>query len=146
MGYKASEQDLIAYLYGELEGIEKETMEQYLLEHAEARAELEKLKQLRSDTGSCKRQGSDCTSHISGRYPAEFSGEYTVLQNHCQYCSILLIIMMAAKFSGLQVRYGEGEMRISFSDDQPAKTGRNRFHNSCIDLNRSSADDQQRTQ
>jgi anti-sigma factor RsiW len=48
MGYKASEQDLIAYLYGELEGIEKETMEQYLLEHADARAELDKLRQLRS--------------------------------------------------------------------------------------------------
>ena len=54
MGYKATEHDLMAYLYGELEGKEKEMLEQYLLENAEARLELEKLKQLRHALGNVK--------------------------------------------------------------------------------------------
>jgi hypothetical protein len=48
MSYKPDEGAMMAYLYGELEGSEKEKFEQFLLKHEEARAELEKLKGLRS--------------------------------------------------------------------------------------------------
>ena len=48
MSYKPNENDLMAYLYGELEGSEKEAMDKYLFEHPEARIELERLQQMRS--------------------------------------------------------------------------------------------------
>ena len=48
MSYKPNENDLMAYLYGELEGSEKEAMEKYLFEHPDARRELERLQQMRS--------------------------------------------------------------------------------------------------
>jgi len=121
MGYKANEQDLIAYLYGELEGIEKETMEQYLLEHAEARAELEKLKQLRRTLGHVKDKEVIAPPLFLGDARHSFLGSIPYFKTIVSIAASLLIIMMAAKFSGLQLRYTEGEMRISFSDDQPAK-------------------------
>ena len=40
MSYKPNESDLMAYLYGELEGAEKEAMDKYLFEHPEARESL----------------------------------------------------------------------------------------------------------
>ena len=36
MSYKPSENDLMAYLYGELENPEREAVEKYLFEHPEA--------------------------------------------------------------------------------------------------------------
>ena len=43
MSYKPDQQDWMAFLYGELEGAEKEKMEQYILSSAEARLEFEKF-------------------------------------------------------------------------------------------------------
>ena len=119
MAYKASEQDLIAYLYGELEGTEKETIEQYLLEHAEARAELDKLKQLRSTLSHVSDKEVIAPPIFLGDTRHSFLGNIPYFKTIVSIAASLLIIMMAAKFSGLQVRYAGGEMRISFSDDQP---------------------------
>lgn len=47
MNYKPDEKDWMAYLYGELEGPEKEKIDQYLLVNAEARAEFDKFRRLR---------------------------------------------------------------------------------------------------
>ncbi|HYC83587.1 MAG TPA: hypothetical protein VEB86_00135, partial [Chryseosolibacter sp.] len=47
MNYRPDEKEWMAYLYGELEGADKDMFEKYLLEHREARAELEKYKGLR---------------------------------------------------------------------------------------------------
>src|SRR4051794_25983115 len=48
MNYKPDEKDWVAYLYGELEGEEKDKMDLHLLENAEARKEFEKFQNLRS--------------------------------------------------------------------------------------------------
>ena len=48
MNYKPDEKDLMAYLYDELQGQEKEKVERYLLENTEAREELEKFHKLRT--------------------------------------------------------------------------------------------------
>ena len=48
MSYKPSEQDLIAYLYDELEGVEKEKVEQYLLANPDARKQLDQLRSVSS--------------------------------------------------------------------------------------------------
>ena len=50
MNYKPSENDLMAYLYGELEGAEKEAFDKYLFDHPETRLELERLQQMRRRT------------------------------------------------------------------------------------------------
>lgn len=120
MGYKASEQDLIAYLYGELEGTEKAAVEEYLLEHAGARAELEKLRQLRDTLSYVKDKEVIAPPLFVGDTRSSFLGSIPYLKTIVSIAASLLIIMMAAKFSGLQFRYSGGEMRISFSGGQPA--------------------------
>ena len=52
MSYKPDEQSLMAYLYGELEGEELRKFENYLASSPEARAELQRLKELRAMMGA----------------------------------------------------------------------------------------------
>jgi len=54
MSYKPDESALMAYLYGEVEGQEKERIEQYLLQNPEARKDLENLKSVRKIMTSWK--------------------------------------------------------------------------------------------
>lgn len=119
MGYKASEQDMMAYLYGELEGKEKEAFEQYLLENAEARADFEKLKQLRSTL-----------SHVRDKEviaPPIFIGDnkerpiWTIpyFKTIVSIAASLLIVILAGKFAGLQVSFSDNELKVGFGEQLP---------------------------
>jgi hypothetical protein len=114
MAYKASENDLIAYLYGELEGKEKEMLEQHLLENAEARLELQKLKDVRM-----------LMAHVGDKEviaPPLFLGDNHRPQFYqapyfktiMTIAASLLVIMLAAKFTDLQVGYSDNELRLGF--------------------------------
>jgi len=121
MGYKASEQDLIAYLYGELEGIEKESMEQYLREHAEAREELEKLRQLRTTLSYVQDKEVIAPPIFLGDTGPRFFGSIPYFKTIVSIAASLLIVLMAAKFSGLQIRFADRQMVISFSGGDQIK-------------------------
>src|ERR1700752_412734 len=114
MAYKASEQDLMAYLYGELEGKEKELVEQYLLENADARLELEKLKQLRHALGQIKDKEVIAPPIFVGdsRPPVIWNAPY--FKTVISIAATLLLIMLVGKISGLQIGYSGNELRISF--------------------------------
>ena len=116
MAYKASENDLMAYLYGELEGKEKEMLEQYLLENAEARMELEKIREVRL-----------LFSHVRDKEviaPPLFLGDNRQRPfYHAPYfktimtiAASLLVIMLAAKISDLHMGYSDNELRIGFGE------------------------------
>jgi hypothetical protein len=121
MGYKASEQDLIAYLYGELEGIEKESMEKYLHEHAESREELEKLRQLRNTLSHVQDKEVIAPPIFLGETRQRFFGSIPYFKTVLSIAASLLILLMAAKFSGLQLRYADRQMVISFSGGSQVK-------------------------
>ena len=114
MGYKATEQDLMAYLYGELEGKEKEMVEQYLLENAEARLELEKLKQLRHALSNVKDKEVIAPPIFVGDSRQSFIWNAPYFKTIVSIAASLLIIMLVGKFSGLQIGYTDNELRISF--------------------------------
>src|SRR5215204_2741129 len=114
MGYKASEQDLMAYLYGELEGKEKELVEQYLLENAEARLELEKLKQLRHALGQVKDKEVIAPPIFVGDSRQPFVWNAPYFKTIVSIAASLLIVMLVGKFSGMQIGYTDSELRISF--------------------------------
>jgi hypothetical protein len=123
MGYKASEQDLMAYLYGELEGKEKEMVEQYLLENAEARIELEKLKQLRHALGQVKDKEVIAPPIFVGDSRPPFIWNAPYFKTIVSIAASLLIVMLVGKFSGLQIGYTESELKISFGKPStPIKT------------------------
>ena len=114
MAFKASEQDLMAYLYGELEGEEKEMVEQYLLENPDARLELEKLKQLRHALGHIKDKEVIAPPIFIGdsRPPVIWNAPY--FKTIASIAASLLLIMLVGRLAGLQIGYAGNELRISF--------------------------------
>jgi len=114
MGYKASENDLIAYLYGELEGKDKEALEQHLLENAEARMELERLQVLRHTLGHVKDKEVIAPTIFVGDNKQRFFWNAPYFKTIVSIAASLLIILMVGKFSDLQVGYSNGELKISF--------------------------------
>ncbi len=116
MDYRATENELMAYLYGELEGKEKEILEQYLQDNAEAREQLEKLKHLRFTLSQIKDHEVIAPPIFVGDNKQRFLRNAPYLKTIISIAASLLIIMMAGKFSGLKIRYADHELRIAFGD------------------------------
>jgi hypothetical protein len=115
MAYKPSEQDLMAYLYDEMEGEEKIEIEKYLLEHADARLELEKLKSLRSLMGQVKdKEVISPPIFVGDQQQPFYKAPY--FKTIISIAASLLIVILVGKFSGLQIGYHNQELKISFGE------------------------------
>ena len=118
MSYKPDENDLMAYLYGELEGSEKEAMDKYLFEHPEARIELERLQQMRSMLGHVKDKEVIAPPIFVGESKQRFIWNAPYLKTIVSIAASLLIIILAGKLAGMKIQYQERALRISFGGDQ----------------------------
>ncbi len=115
MSYKPDEGILMAYLYGELEGAEKDKVERYLFEHPEARIELEKLQQVRH-----------VMSHVKDKEviaPPIVIGHSNKIQWNSPYvktifaiAASLLLIMVAGRLTDTNISLGDRQLKISFGD------------------------------
>jgi hypothetical protein len=121
MGYKASENDLMAYLYDELYGKEKDALEQYLLENATARAELEKLKQLRTTLSYIKDKEVLAPPIFVSDSKQRFIWNIPYFRTIASIAASLLMIILAGKFSGMQLGYSNSELTISFGERAPVQ-------------------------
>jgi len=118
MAYKASENDLMAYLYGELEGKEKEMLEQYLLENAEARLELQKLKDVRFLMTHVGDKEVIAPPLFLGDNPQRQFYQAPYFKTIMTIAASLLVIMVAAKIFDLEVGYSHNELRIGFGQSR----------------------------
>ncbi|HET6543035.1 MAG TPA: hypothetical protein VFG46_21260 [Chryseolinea sp.] len=118
MSYKTNENDLMAYLYGELEGSEKEAMDKYLFEHPEARIELERLQQMRSMLGHVKDKEVIAPPIFVGESKQRFIWNAPYLKTIVSIAASLLLIILVGKLSGMRIQYQESELRISFGGNQ----------------------------
>lgn len=119
MSYKPDEATLIAYLYGELEGVEKENVERYLAETPEARLEVEKLQHTRDMLAMVKdKEVIAPPVVIDGGRRFNFSSPY--LRTILAVAASLVAILVAGKLTGVQVTTSGQEVRISF-DGQSAQ-------------------------
>lgn len=119
MSYKPDEGTLMAYLYGELEGAEKDKVERYLFEHPEARIALEKLQQVRH-----------VMSHVKDKEviaPPIVIGHSNKIQWNSPYvktifaiAASLLLIMVAGRLTDTNISLGDRQLKISFGDVQDA--------------------------
>jgi hypothetical protein len=116
MSYKPTEQDLMAYLYGELEGSEKEKVEKYLLQHPEARMELEQFKNVRSAMSQLKDKEVIAPPIFVGDNKHVSLWQIPYLKTIVSIAASLLLVMMVGRFSDLRVQYSGGELRISFGN------------------------------
>jgi hypothetical protein len=121
MSYKPNEQEWMAYLYGELEGIEKEKMDQYLLENAEARVQLEKYQKLRQVMSSAEDKEVIAPPIFVGDARQRFLWNTPYFKTIISIAASLLLILLAAKFTGARISVSENEFRLGFGEvrDEP---------------------------
>jgi len=114
MSYKPDQQAWMDFLYGELEGAEKERMENYLSTNAEARQEFENFKQLRSMLGSVKDKEVIAPPIFVGDGKQRFFWNTPYVKTIVSIAASLLLIMVAGKLLDIRISSGGNEFRISF--------------------------------
>src|SRR5882672_10379873 len=122
MSYKPSEQDLMAYLYGELEDDKREKLEQYLLENPTARLELEKMHGLRRMLAQVEDKEVIAPPIFVGDHSSHRFWQAPYMKTIMGIAASLLVVILVAKFSGFNIRYQQQELRISFNDAPEVKT------------------------
>ena len=122
MSYKPSEQDLMAYLYGELEDDKREKLEQYLLENPTARVELEKMNGLRRMLAQVEDKEVIAPPIFVGEHPSQRFWQAPYMKTVMGIAASLLVVILVAKFSGLNIRYQQQELRIGFGNAPEVKT------------------------
>jgi hypothetical protein len=114
MNYKPNEGDWMAYLYGELESAERERMERYITEHAEARTELENLKALRKVMQGVEDKEVIAPPIVLGDSKQRSLWEYPYAKTILSIAASLLLIMVVGRVTQTSVATDENGLRISF--------------------------------
>lgn len=117
MKYKPDEGTLISYLYGELDAAESRQVMEYLNQHPE---ELKHLQQL-GELQNILKQVQDkevIAPPIFGDLPSRQvhfwqSGFFKTMMS---IAASFILILVAARLIGPEVSYSQGELRISFND------------------------------
>ncbi len=119
MSYKPTEIDLMAYLYGELEGEEKERVERYLLENPQARQSLESMRNVRGMLGQVEDQEVIAPPIFVGEPRRRMLWDAPYFKTIVSIAASVIIIMMVGVFSGMQVSLKDSEFRLSFGTPEP---------------------------
>jgi hypothetical protein len=120
MSYKPDEKDWMAYLYGELEGHEKEKIDQYLLHHAEARAELDNFRQLRGMMSAVEDKEVIAPPVFVGDSRQRFLWQIPYFRMIVSIAASLLLIIVAGRLTGLRIGISGNEFRLGFGEVKPA--------------------------
>lgn len=116
MSYKPSENDLMAYLYGELENPEREAVEKYLFEHPEARHELDRLGNVRTLLGEVRDKEVIAPPIFVDDRKSRNLWDIPYIRTIGSIAASLLILILVGRLSGMKVRYQAHELRISFGE------------------------------
>jgi len=122
MNYKPDKQELMAYLYDELEGAEKERVEQYLVEHPEELKELQQLSGVSSMLRSVKDTEVIAPPIFIPDANERRFWDAPYFKTVTSIAASLLIVLLVGKLMGTRVTVSESEFRISFGD-QPVERG-----------------------
>jgi len=114
MNYKPNESELMAYLYGELEGEAKIKVENYLTEHADERAALENLHHVSNLLGQVKDKEVIAPPIFIGDAKQRYFWDIPHFKTVMSIAASLLLIMMVAYFTETQIKVGDNEFKISF--------------------------------
>ncbi|MFZ6013885.1 MAG: anti-sigma factor family protein [Bacteroidota bacterium] len=114
MNYKPDEKDWMAYLYGELEGPEKDKMDQYLISNADARKEFEKLQNLRGLMRSVEDKEVIAPPIFLDDNKQRFIWNAPYFKTIVSIAASLLLIMLVGRFTNTQVSVGGNEFKLTF--------------------------------
>jgi hypothetical protein len=122
MNYKPNEQELVAYLYDELEGAEKARVEQYLLANPDAQRQLEKLRGVSGLLGSIKDKEVIAPPIVLGDNKQKIWNT-PYFRTTVSIAASLVIVMLVGRFSGANVSVHDNEFKLSFGE--PRNTANN---------------------
>ena len=114
MNYKPNESELMAYLYGELEGEAKRKVEQYLAEHDEERRALENLSSVSNLLGRVKDKEVIAPPIFIGDAKQRYFWDVPYFKTIMSIAASLLLLMMVAYLTGTQIKMSGNEFKISF--------------------------------
>jgi hypothetical protein len=116
MNYKPDEKDWMAYLYGELEGAEKERIDQYLLDNTEARGEYLKFQNLRKLMSSVEDKEVIAPPIFIDSTRQSFLWNAPYFKLVVSIAASLLLILLAGKLTDTRMSFSNNEFKMSFGD------------------------------
>lgn len=116
MSYKPNEQELMAYLYEELEGEEKKRVEQYLLENPDARRELEMLGGVSKMLKNVRDKEVIAPPIFVGEPEKQRFWNAPYFKTVMSIAASLIIVILVARFAGTSVSVSGSEFRLSFGE------------------------------
>lgn len=120
MSYKPDEKILMAYLYDELPVEEKLMVEKYLQENPQALKEFQDLQTLRKFLSTVEDKEVIAPPIVVENSNQRFFWNAPYFKTITSIAASLLILMLVGKLTGLQMNYGNKELRLSFG--APAAT------------------------
>jgi hypothetical protein len=116
MNYKPDESALMAYLYGELQGEDKEKMEEYLLQNPAAQKELEQLSSLRSMMSTVTDKEVIAPPIFVGDAKQLPFWNSSYFKTMMSIAASLILVILVGRLSGLHINYANQELKISFGN------------------------------
>ncbi len=114
MSYKPDESTLMAYLYGELSAAEKTAVEHYFIQNPAARAEIEKLQDVRKLMGALEDKEVIAPPIFLGEGKQHFLWNSPYIKTVLSIAASLILLLLVGKITGTQIRYSDSELRVSF--------------------------------
>ncbi len=113
MNYKPNESELMAYLYGELEGEARIKVEEYLAQHDDERRALGDLKSVSNLLGQVKDKEVIAPPIFIGDNQRHF-WDVPYFKTIMSIAASLLLLMMVGYFIGAQIKMNGNEFKMSF--------------------------------
>lgn len=114
MNFKPNESLLMAYLYGELQGEEKTSVEQYLARHPEAMKELESLTFVRKALAQVEDKEVIAPPIVMGSDRTRYFWNTNLGRTFIGIAASLTLVILAGKWTGLRLSYTDKTMTLSF--------------------------------
>ncbi|MBS1559272.1 MAG: hypothetical protein JST69_11165 [Bacteroidetes bacterium] len=121
MNYKLDKGILMAYLYGELTEQEKEKLENYFAQHPEALEQLKALGEVRNAMSQVQEKEVIAPPVFADSNPPPSVWQSGYFKISLGIAASILFLLVAGKILGPEIRYAQGELRISFGRPQPEK-------------------------
>lgn len=120
MSYKPDHQELMAYLYDELEPSERVKVEQYLMENPSAKEELQKLAGVSAMLKGIKDKEVIAPPIFLPEPARTRFLDTPYFKTIASIAASLIIVILVGRFTGASIRFSDNEMRLSFGKVEPA--------------------------
>lgn len=114
MSYKPNEAAWMAYLYGEMEGEERERMELYLAENANARIELENMKALQQMLRTVEDKEVIAPPIVMDNHKTRSLWDFPYAKTIISIAASLLLIMVVGRLTDTSISSDDTGIHISF--------------------------------